>query len=130
MNDDQAPLACVYTSKRKSDLVDCMKKGGTASYHIKTKMKSAALLLAKCRERGIALPIVISDAGCCINLVASGILAAVDVGEDGTTYSVERLQKFPGNRKLNELRLLKGGKNISENFIRPYALCFRPDFVG
>ena len=92
-------------------------------------MKTAAKILAACRERGIALPVVISNAAKCLDLVAHGVLTTMDVGDNGTTYTVDKLQRILGDRKLNELRLLSTGKNISENFIRPYALCFRPDFI-
>lgn len=129
LTDAQLKEVCIYTTKKKSDLIRDIEDGGKGSYHIKTKMVTAVALLARCKQRGLPLPVIISDAACCINLVAYGMMTSIVVSENGTEYGFENLQKIQGKHKLSELRLISTGNNISEDFIRPYAICYQPDFI-
>ena len=128
-NDDQLKDVCIYTTKKKTDLINAIQGGGKGTYSIKTRMVRAVSLLERCKSRGLALPVIISDAAICMNLVAHGLLTSIVVGEDGTNYSFENLTRIQGSHKLSDLRLALNGKNISEDFIRPYATCHRPDFI-
>jgi hypothetical protein len=129
VNDEQLKDVCIYTTKKKADLISAIQGGGKGTYSIKTRMVSAASLLERCKSRGLALPVIISDAAICMNLVARGVLTSVVVGEDGTDYSFENLTRIRGGHKLSDLRLALNGKNISEDFIRAYAICHRPGFI-
>ena len=129
INDDQLKDVCIYTTKKKTDLISAIQGGGKGTYSIKTRMVRAVSLLERCKSRGLALPVIISDAAICMNLVAHGLLTSIIVGEDGTNYSFENLTRIQGDHKLSELRLIATGKNISKDFIRPYAICYRPLFI-
>ena len=129
INDDQLKDVCIYTTKKKTDLISAIQGGGKGTYSIKTRMVRAVSLLERCKSRGLALPVIISDAAICMNLVAHGLLTSIIVGEDGTNYSFENLTRIQGSHKLSELRLISIGKNISKDFIRPYAICYRPLFI-
>lgn len=129
VSDDQLKDVCIYTTKKKTDLISAIQGGGKGTYSIKTRMVSAVSLLESCKLRNIPLPVVISDAAICMNLVAHGLLTSIVVGEDGTDYSFENLTRIRGSHKLSNLRLVSSGKNISEAYIRPYAICHRPDFI-
>lgn len=129
ISDDQLKDVCIYTTKKKEDLIRDIKGGGKGLYQIKTKMITAVSLLERCKQRGLPLPVIISDANCCINLIAHGVLTSILVGEDGTEYGFENLQPIHGNHKISELKLISTGDNISENFIRTYAICYQPDFI-
>ena len=129
INDDQLKDVCIYTTKKKTDLISAIQGGGKGTYSIKTRMVRAVSLLERCKSRGLALPVIISDAAICMNLVAHGVLTSIVSREDGTEYGFKDLQLIQGDHKLSELRLIATGKNISKDFIRPYAICYRPLFI-
>jgi hypothetical protein len=129
VKDDQLRDVCIYTTKKKADLISAIHGCGKDTYSIKTRMVSAVSLLERCKRRGLALPIIISDAAICMNLIAHGFLTSVVVGEGGTNYTFENLKRIRGSHKLSDLRLVSSGKNISEDYIRPYAICYRPLFI-
>lgn len=129
VSDDQLKDVCIYTTKKKADLISAIQGGGKGTYSIKTRMVRAVSLLERCKSRGLALPVIISDADICMNLVAHGLLTSIVVGEDGTDYSFENLTRIRGSHKLSNLRLVSSGNNISEDYIRAYAICHRPGFI-
>ena len=129
INDDQLKDVCIYTTKKKTDLISAIQGGGKGTYSIKTRMVRAVSLLERCKSRGLPLPVIISDAACCTDLVAHGVLTSIVLREEGTEYGFKDLQRIQGDHKLSELRLIATGKNISKDFIRPYAICYRPLFI-
>ena len=92
VNDDQLKDACIYTTKKKKDLISAVQRGGKSTYLIKTKMVTAASLLGRCNHHGLPLPVIISDAACCTDLVAHGVLTSIVSREDGTEYGFKDLQ--------------------------------------
>jgi hypothetical protein len=46
-----------------------------------------------------------------------------------TRYSFSGLKHLHPARQKHELVLVNGGKKLSSNFFRPYAICFTPDYV-
>ncbi len=46
-----------------------------------------------------------------------------------TEFKVTELKPAPGEPPKSTLTLLSSGKQLSDKYIRPYAICLTPDFV-
>lgn len=91
---------------------------------------TGAKLLAAARKHGLRLPIVFADAADCSKLLCWGELHSVKVDDDGTEFVVVALRRLRGNHAPQDLTLLRSGRKIAPNFIRPYALCRTPAFLA
>lgn len=91
--------------------------------------RKARALLEEGRKAGRSMPLLLADAKDCSRLLYWGVLKSVDIRGAKTEYSVDRLRATPGRHAPQELILLSTGKPIAPGFIRPYAICYTPDFL-
>ena len=112
---------CIYTICRP-DKVD------EESHTENKRWVTGEKLLQRALKRGELLPILFGDATWCSDLIAWGIVKAIVLTDDQTTYSVESIVPL-SKHSPQELTLRSTRKKIAKNFIRPYAICITPDFI-
>lgn len=121
---------CIYTIKHSNDLENCIRDGGRGEFTEKKRWVTAASLFKKGNENGEWLPVIFAPAEHTHNLHGWAIIEKIALNEDGTTYSFSQYRKFP--KRVEKTTLLKARDRmpLNELFIRPYAICFTPAFLG
>jgi hypothetical protein len=91
----------------------------------------AQRLLGDARESKCDMPIVFGDALECRRLLYWAVLTDIKIDEERgeTEYSFKQVRPLRDHFN-RELVLRSTGKKIAEGFIRNYAICFTPDFLG
>ena len=87
-----------------------------------------AKLFAQANADGELMPIIFSDATFCIRLIFRGILTDIEVADRSTKLTFGPLKRIHGKR-TQELVLRHTGKQIADNYIRPYAVCRTPEWL-
>ena len=121
---------CVYTIVDPKKLV-----GLTAKPFEDTQQKlwvTAEILWQEGKDEKARMPILIGDATDVSRLLYWGFLDDVNADKNvgKTTFVVDQLRVVKGKHSPQELRLRSSGEKIAPNFIRPYAICFTPPFIG
>jgi hypothetical protein len=62
-------------------------------------------------------------------VVYQAALTGINLDEIGTAYTFTGLKPLPEKQPLRSLRLKRSGKLLSDNYIRPYAICETPSFL-
>jgi hypothetical protein len=124
----------IYSMRHSSTLKEAAERGGTSDFDEGRRWVLGRKLLLAARDAEEALPIIFASAEITDRLLYWGIVTGIWTAEDeetrpGTRYSVARLRRVPGELPLSYLRLRSSGKQLSANFIRPYAICHTPDFI-
>ena len=120
---------CVYTIVHKDILAEAARKGGPSTFTENKPWVTGFARWQRALKDGLSMAVLLGDATDCSKLIYWGILTKIQIGEEGTNYTVDHLRRFAKQRKPQELVLRKSGKNIAPNFIRPYALCRTPSFI-
>lgn len=117
---------CVYTIKHSDDLL----AGRSDTFHEKRPWAAAKRLLGDAERHGESVVVVFAAAEGTDKLVAWAVLKDIQITAEGTDYTFSKLTKFrkPLHPKT-DLRK-RNGEPLSKNFIRPYAICRKPKFVG
>ena len=118
---------CVYTIVHREKLEAT--PGPPTTFDERKAWVTAANLWRKAKAADEEMPVLLADATDCSCLLFWGLLTDVRVAAEGTSYSVDRLRKFKGKHRPQELTLRSTGKKIKPNYIRPYAICRTPDFL-
>ncbi|MCL5745573.1 MAG: hypothetical protein M1541_16885 [Acidobacteria bacterium] len=117
---------CVYTIKHSDDLV----AGRSDTFHENRPWATARRLLVDAERRGESVAVVFAEAEKTDNLVAWAVLKDIQITPDGTDYTFANLRRFKKPlRPKTDLRK-RNGEPLSQNFIRPYAICRRPKFIA
>jgi hypothetical protein len=116
---------CVYTIRHK-DWLEKAIAGGVGEGDEKKQWVTAGRLFG---DRGqCAMAILFGDASDCEKLICWAILTQIQYNNEGTSYSFENAKRLRG-RKTQQLRLRSSRNMIAPNFIKPYAICYTPDFL-
>jgi hypothetical protein len=122
--------SCVYTIAHRTKLEAALSGNRAVTLRESRPWTTAAKLLRSAQEAGCAMPILFADAADCSTLLFWALLQRITVGERGTEYVFEHLRRLRGGHRPQELHLLKTGRRIAPDFIRPYALCRTPAFLS
>ncbi|SRR5260370_40417177 len=118
---------CVYTIKHSRDLNVSTNKGNP--FPEERSWATAERLLNEAKRDGSRLPVIFSPAESTDYLVAWALVETIDRTPTGIEYTFSNLKPFKA-KSLRKSKLKKrDGKPLSENFIRPYAICITPDFL-
>jgi hypothetical protein len=127
-SDGETPFApsCVYTLAHPHLLRDAV--DGKGSVTIQQPWTSARVLLEKAKKRGETFAVIFGDATDCSRLIGWAAVKSIAIDGRTTRCKFEELRRMNGSRAPQELRLVSTGKKIARGFIRPYAICGRPEF--
>jgi hypothetical protein len=73
---------------------------------------------------------LLGDATDCSRLEYWGLLAGVEIEDEATRFTIDRVRPLPGSHTPQELVLRSTGEHIAPNFISPYAICRTPEFLS
>jgi hypothetical protein len=122
--------AAVYTILHPDKLKQFERKSASGHASEKRRWTRGKQLLEEARAEGLRMPILFADATDCSRLLYWAELDSILLGRSGTRYSFHSLRLLRGEHSPQELRLCSTGKRIAKGFIRPYALCKTPEFLG
>lgn len=92
--------------------------------------KTGEVLFQNASEIGARMPVIFSDAAYNTeNLLFWATLLRVEIDDTRTTFCFDNVKKISGKRRRQDLVLKSSGQKIAPNCIRPYAICFTPDFL-
>lgn len=120
---------CVYTILHPKTLATHLEDGGDGEFDEAKKWVTASKLLAEAKRSGKRLAVVFADATHCARVIYWAEISAIKTGSHGTTCFFRGLRRLQPVRSQQELFLVSSVQRIAEGFIKPYAICWRPDFV-
>jgi uncharacterized protein YeaO (DUF488 family) len=120
---------CVYTIRHPDDLAAHSKMNGSRECTEKRRWVNAAALARLAKNAGKRLPLLFADATNCSRLIYWATLEDVRVTDVGTRYKFSQLTRLPKGHSPQELILTSKNKPIDADFIRPYAICYTPNFL-
>jgi len=90
--------------------------------------KTGKALFDEAYAQGLKMPILFSAADTNSGLIYYGILTSITLleTENRTKYSLENLTKITVPKPLSSLYLKNSKRPLSDNYIRPYAICLTP----
>jgi hypothetical protein len=123
---------CVYTMLHSDKLHE---QAGMSAASILTENKAwttGHLLWDQARRSGELMPLVLSGAEDDTGLLYWATIDDITIDEEirTTTCTYSNLRTITPPKPKSSLRLRKTGRPISEDFIRPYAICHTPDFLA
>lgn len=120
---------CIYTILHTKRLAEAAQHGGPATFQESRPWPTGRELWEQAQAEGIDFPILLGDATDCSKLVAWGLLTNIEIQGEETTYTVDRVLPLAGIHSPQDLILRSTREHIAPDFIRPYAICFTPDFL-
>jgi hypothetical protein len=130
-----APIAtvfsphCVYTILRPNLLADAARQGGPTTFQESKRWVTGQQLWQQAQDAGVGFPVLLGNAAKCSQLDYWGLLTAVEIGDEGTRFTVDRVRPLAKSHSPQELVLRRTGEHIAPHFLRPYAICHTPDFI-
>jgi len=118
---------CVYTMRNRQDLEFVMAGEGKASFRDNKTWKTAYELLKDAENKDQKMPILFSAADEHSGLIYFAQIEDIQVeSNQSTLYTFSELIEFPNAKPLSSLTLKSTGKKLSDQYIRPYAICETP----
>jgi hypothetical protein len=123
---------CIYTILHTETLNKFFHDGGDGEAKENTTWKEGQRLFLEAQKKGLQMPIVFAAADVEGGLLYSAILKGVQVDEDesSTTYKFTDMKPLADKPSRSSLTLKSSGKSLSEDYIRPYAICYTPSFIN
>lgn len=124
---------CIYTIRHSKDLRFAFQNGRQGKFKEMTNWKSGKELLIQARKYNTVLPIIFAAAELTTNLIYWARVINIQTKQTNnrfeTTYEFDMITKIKENPSKTTLRLKSTGQHLSENHIRPYAICYTPDYL-
>jgi hypothetical protein len=76
------------------------------------------------------MPVIFSGADIDTGLIYWAKIEDITFDDERTSCSYSDLRGIEPPRPLSALRLRKGNRQLSDNLIRPYAICYTPTFLA
>ena len=131
-NEFMAP-SCIYTIKVLSDLHLAWLTEKPTTFRENTNWATASRLLEDAQAANQIPAILFGTAESIDCLRYAAILTHINITQAGaekvTMYRFENLRQLSRPYRLPSLPLKSTGKPLSENYIRPYAICHLPEFL-
>jgi hypothetical protein len=125
---------CIYTIRHSDDLAHAAAAGGRAEYEEHTAWVTGLELFQQAQRSQTRMPVLFGAAERASGIIYRGFLESVSVTEPEpgmalTRYVVTQLKPVSGEPAKSTLVLRSSGGPLSDQYIRPYAICVTPDFV-
>ncbi len=131
MGQDLSPF-CVYTIRYQKDLDEAYRAGGSGEFTENKVWKTGHRLFQEAQTNGQRMPVVFASADVTDKLLYHAVLSdlVLDEAESTTKYQFTHLTPIEGGLPLSTLRLRSTNRQLSDNYIRPYAICHTPSFIS
>jgi hypothetical protein len=122
---------CIYTIRHSNALLMQAEQGGAHTLTERTTWTTGSQLWAEAKRSGERMPLVLSGADVETGLIYWACIDEITVDTEmaSTTCCYSDLRPIVPVRPRSALRLRASGRQLSEDFIRPYALCRTPEFL-
>jgi hypothetical protein len=124
-----APFS-VYTMLHSARLDEQHAQGGTHALREGKRWVTAAGLWAKAAREELQTRLILSAAEADKGRIYWALVESIEVDDQGTTCVYSDLRRIEPPMPLSTLRLRSHGRAMSNDNIRPYAICHTPKFVG
>ena len=120
---------CIYTMRKRDNLEYNYLKDKSGTFSEKKIWRTGYAIFQQAVEENKKMPVLFSAADENATLIYFAFLESIKIRDSETTYSFYDLNKIDEPKLLSSLRLRKSQRWLSDNFIRPYAICYTPDFL-
>jgi hypothetical protein len=129
---DRLSSFCIYTILHSDTLRRQAADGGRGELTEHKAWKMGSQLRAEAERSGEQMPIVFADADGYIGLCYWATIDNIEVDYERrqTTCRYSNLREITPPKQLSALRLKNGNRRLSDDFIRPYAICHTPSFLA
>ena len=123
---------CVYTIRHQQDLDEAYRGSGSGRFTENKGWKTGHRLFLEAQRNGQRMPVVFASADVTDKLRYHALLTSMELDETNytTTYEFTHLEPVTGDLPLSTLRLRSTNRPLSDNYIRPYAICHTPSFIS
>lgn len=120
--------SCIYTMRHSAELGYIHATGGYGTFVERKSWRTGLDLFRQAQAAGLFVPVIFSAAEEDSGLIYFGRLTAVEIDEErgATSYSFADLRGIEPARPKSAMRLVSTGNNLSDDYIRPYAVCETP----
>ena len=120
--------------RKRDQLKYIFMNGGNGTFSEKKKWKTGYSLFLEAKENKTRMPIIFSAAENNNGLIYFAFLESINIEKKKTkafetTYCFSDLTEMKVAKPLSSLVLRSSSKPLSDNYIRPYAICHTPDFL-
>lgn len=122
---------CIYTIRSRRDLDETYLRNGKGEFTENKTWKTGWKLFQEAKRSGQRMPVIFASAEVTDKLIYYALLNDIEIDETNytTRYEFTQLEKVKGDLPLSTLRLRSTNQPLSENYIRPYAICLTPSFI-
>lgn len=128
---------CIYTIRHSEQLRRIATQDGTGSFFERRAWTTGSALFGQALAADERVAIVFAAAEHWSGLIYWGLLTdvALDYGDPAfgrkprTDYAFESLRPIDPPRRMSDLTLAKARRPLSEDSIRPYAICLSPAWL-
>ena len=134
MSEDQSfSQFCVYTIVRTQKLDDVYNRGGSGGFTENKVWAFGSKLVIDAKKKGMRVPIIFGAAedDSPKGLIYHAVLESVETDSSASTteYKFSGLKPIDGIVPLSSLKLKSKNQPLSNDYIRPYAICYTPSFI-
>jgi hypothetical protein len=122
---------CIYTIRHSDALRRQAEEGGSHTLTAGKAWTTGSLLWTEAKRSAERLPLVLPGADVETGLIYWACVDEITVDAElaSTTCCYSDLRPIVPAKPRSALRLRASGGQLSEDYIRPYALCRTPDFL-
>jgi hypothetical protein len=123
---------CIHTFRHSDDLRDQQQEGGRHTLTEGKAWTTGRQLWAEAGRAGERMPILFSGAEKHTGLIYWATIDGITIDDTTrqTTCLYSDLRAIEPPKRLSALRLRTGDRQVSDDLIRPYALCRTPGFLA
>jgi hypothetical protein len=122
----------IYTIRHRRDLDETYRGSGDGGFTENTTWKTGQKLFQEAKSAGQRMPVIFAAADVTDKLLYYAMLSDIEIYETNSTtwYEFTQLEEIKGDLPLSTLRLKSTNRPLSDNYIRPYAICHTPGFIS
>ena len=122
----------IYTIRHQRDLDQKYHGSGEGGFTTNRIWRTGQKLFQDAKRSGQRMPVIFASADVTDKLIYYAMLSDIEIDETNSTtrYEFTQLEKIKDDLPLSTLRLRSTNRPLSDNYIRPYAICLTPSFIS
>jgi hypothetical protein len=122
----------IYTIRHQRDLDETHRGSGKGGFTTNRIWRTGQKLFQEAERNGQRMPVIFASADITDKLLYYAMLNEIEIAETNVTtrYEFTELDEVKGDLPLSTLKLRSTNRPLSENYIRPYAVCHTPTFIS
>jgi len=120
----------VYTIRHSNELTTVYREGGTGSFVERKNWATAVTLLEEAVKTDQELPLLLAHSESVDGVRYWACIQSLSIDDNGhTTVEYSDLTPISLGVPLSQLILVNSNRPLRDDFFRPYAICYTPDFL-